>query len=237
MITGELITNAVAAASSVSRIGPRAHVRVLALVVAESAKEARTLADDEEALAPGHGFNPSDPSSAALDARLLAVHLARCAEDARTLADDVLPLDGDLDAAGLERLQALADGLTAGRDLALRIRDSYTDAAHYFALANDLTDAHARTVALARALLPGAPGRRSGKRQVRTARRLVAAAARMLPAGDRARYAEEFRSELAEIALAGGGRAAQLGYAARQLMSSVRLRADLKAPRRRSAVP
>ena len=54
--------------------------------------------------------------------------------------------------------------------------------------------------------------------------------------GTESRYAEEFGSELAEIALAGGGRAAQLEYAARQLMSSVRLRADLKAPRRRSAV-
>jgi hypothetical protein len=59
----------------------------------------------------------------------------------------------------------------------------------------------------------------------------------MLPAGDRARYAEEFGSELAEIALAGGGRFAQLAYAARQLRSAPRLRADLRSPRRRSAAP
>jgi len=66
---------------------------------------------------------------------------------------------------------------------------------------------------------------------------LLAAAARLLPASDRARYAEEFRSELAEIARAGAGRRPQLAYAARQLMSARRLRADLRAPRRRGAVP
>jgi DNA-directed RNA polymerase specialized sigma24 family protein len=67
--------------------------------------------------------------------------------------------------------------------------------------------------------------------------RLLAAAARLLPGGDRARYAEEFRSELWEIAHAGGGRRAQLAYAARVVMSARRLRADLRVPRRRGAAP
>jgi hypothetical protein len=58
-----------------------------------------------------------------------------------------------------------------------------------------------------------------------------------VPAGDQARYREEFRSELAEIALAGGGRLTQLAYGARVLASSVRLRAALLAPRRQGALP
>jgi hypothetical protein len=69
------------------------------------------------------------------------------------------------------------------------------------------------------------------------ARRLLAAAARLLPASDRARYAEEFRSELTEIARSGAGRGPQLAYAARVVMSARRLHADLRAPRRRGAVP
>jgi hypothetical protein len=75
------------------------------------------------------------------------------------------------------------------------------------------------------------------KRPAPLARRLLLAAARMLPAEDRDRYAEEFRSELADIALAGGGRRVQLAYAARQLRSAPRLRADLRSPQRRSAAP
>ncbi len=60
---------------------------------------------------------------------------------------------------------------------------------------------------------------------------------RLLPVRDRARYAEEFRSELWEIAHAGGGRRAQLAYAARQVMAARQLRAGLRVPRRRGAVP
>ncbi len=67
--------------------------------------------------------------------------------------------------------------------------------------------------------------------------RLLAVAARLLPAGDRARYAEEFRSELAEIARAGAGHRRLLAYAARVVLSARRLRADLRVPRRRGAVP
>jgi hypothetical protein len=67
--------------------------------------------------------------------------------------------------------------------------------------------------------------------------RLAAVAARVLPVRDRVRYAEEFRSELWEIARAGGGRRPQLAYAARQVMAAPRLRAGLRVPRRRGAVP
>jgi hypothetical protein len=65
--------------------------------------------------------------------------------------------------------------------------------------------------------------------------RLLAVAARLLPAGDRSRYGEELWSELSEIARAGDGRHAQVTYAVRQLVSALRLRTELQAPRRRSA--
>ncbi len=61
------------------------------------------------------------------------------------------------------------------------------------------------------------------------------AATRLLPIGERAGFAEEFRSELWEIAYAGGGRRVQLTYAVRQMLSARRLRAELlRVPRRRS---
>jgi hypothetical protein len=54
-----------------------------------------------------------------------------------------------------------------------------------------------------------------------TAHRLLAAA-RLLPAGNRARYGEEYRAELWDIAHAGAGRCGQLAYAARQVMFALR---------------
>jgi hypothetical protein len=65
--------------------------------------------------------------------------------------------------------------------------------------------------------------------------RLLTAAARLLPAADRARYAEEYRSELWEIAHAGQPRRRQLRYASRQVVSSLHLRAELLAPRRKAS--
>ncbi len=70
-----------------------------------------------------------------------------------------------------------------------------------------------------------------------SAGRVLAMAARLLPAADRTRYAAEFRSELWELAQAGAGRWRQLGYAGRQLLAACELRAALRAPRRRRAVP
>lgn len=79
---------------------------------------------------------------------------------------------------------------------------------------------------------PGHP-----RRVALLAKRLLTAAAWLLPAWERARYVEEFRSELWEIAHADGRRRTQLVYAARQVMSAWRLRAELKGPRRRGAAP
>jgi hypothetical protein len=64
---------------------------------------------------------------------------------------------------------------------------------------------------------------------------LLAAAARLLPAADRARYIEEYRSELWQIAHAGRSARSQMLYALRQLASSVRLHAELRTPRQRKA--
>jgi uncharacterized membrane protein len=66
---------------------------------------------------------------------------------------------------------------------------------------------------------------------------LLAAAGRLLPPADRARYAGEFQSEVWELAHAGVSRRVQLVYAARQLMRAWNLRAELRAPRRRQAAP
>ena len=78
--------------------------------------------------------------------------------------------------------------------------------------------------------------RRQAVRLAPVAERLLAVAARLLPASDRVRYAGEFGSELWEIAHAGGRRRAQLAYAARQVRSAWRLGRELQAPQRR-AVP
>ena len=81
------------------------------------------------------------------------------------------------------------------------------------------------------------PERLPAVRVAPVADRLTAAAARVLPARDRARYAEELQSELWEIVRAGGDRRRQLAYAARQVMAAPRLRAGLRVPRRRGAMP
>jgi hypothetical protein len=60
--------------------------------------------------------------------------------------------------------------------------------------------------------------------------RLTHISARVLPAGDRARYEEEWQAELYELALAGASRWAQLVYALRVLNEVWVLRAELKAP-------
>jgi DNA-binding CsgD family transcriptional regulator len=61
--------------------------------------------------------------------------------------------------------------------------------------------------------------------------RLSAVAAWLLPAGERARYGEEYRSELHELATAGAGRRQQLGYAVRLLVRAAPLRVAVLAPR------
>jgi hypothetical protein len=80
-----------------------------------------------------------------------------------------------------------------------------------------------------------APGQLQGSTQL--ARRLLMLAVQLLPSAERDRYFEEFRSELSDIARAGGNRRVQVAYAARQATSAVRLRSELRVPRRRAARP
>jgi hypothetical protein len=71
------------------------------------------------------------------------------------------------------------------------------------------------------------------RRVTASAVRLAGAAARLLPAGERARFGEEYRSELWDLAQAGAGRRQQLGYATRQLGRTAPLRLAVLAPRSR----
>jgi hypothetical protein len=78
---------------------------------------------------------------------------------------------------------------------------------------------------------------RLARRIAPLAGRLVTAAAQMLPAADRSRFAAEYRSELWHLAAADEGRWKQLKYAARQLTRAVPLRLALVAARGRKATP
>jgi hypothetical protein len=66
---------------------------------------------------------------------------------------------------------------------------------------------------------------------------LLAVAVRLLPAADRAQYAQEYLCELWELAQSGVGRRGQLRYALRQLLRVLPMGFALRSPRRRSAVP
>lgn len=73
------------------------------------------------------------------------------------------------------------------------------------------------------------------KRVIHSAAGLLAVAARLLPTGDRDRYAEEYRSELWDLTQAGAGRIRQLQYALRQFRSTLPVVVALRSPRRRGA--
>ena len=66
---------------------------------------------------------------------------------------------------------------------------------------------------------------------------LLAAAAKPLPVADRARYAEEYRRELWELAQSGAGSLRQLRYALRQVLHTLPMSFALRSPRRKSAAP
>lgn len=85
---------------------------------------------------------------------------------------------------------------------------------------------------------PAAAVRQHRDRRVAlSATRLLTVAARMLPAAERARYAEEYRSELWELAQADAGCIRQLRYALRQLRSAPSMGFAVRSQRRRSAAP
>jgi len=67
--------------------------------------------------------------------------------------------------------------------------------------------------------------------------RLTDTVVRFLPSAHRARYGEEFRSELFELAAAGASIWGQLAYVACQFNMVFELRAELRRPARRKAGP
>ena len=87
--------------------------------------------------------------------------------------------------------------------------------------------AHARALACARGL------RAAGV--VPSAAGLLTFAARLLPTADRARYGEEYQSELWDLARSGAGRLRQLGYGLRQLRRALAAGFALRSARRGSA--
>jgi hypothetical protein len=74
-------------------------------------------------------------------------------------------------------------------------------------------------------------------RQVPALAAWLLAAVRLLPAADRARFAEEYRSELWDLTRPGAGRLRLLGYVMRQLLRILPLCVVLRSPRHRSAAP
>ena len=177
-----------------------------------------------------------------LGVRDLASDLDRALDRARTIVSD-RSLASERERA---LVRAATYGSIRGRSIARRwALDELGDRARAFdharTLASELKLARTIVSTLNRDLDRARTG--SAQRQHGTGRvapsagHLLAAAARLLPATDRARYAEEYRSELWEIARAGQPRRRQIGYAARQAASSLRLRAELRTPRRRKASP
>jgi hypothetical protein len=128
--------------------------------------------------------------------------------------DLILDIDHDIDRA---RVRAHALELEIDHDIARNL-----DRAH------DL----GRDRAAARANGSGQPGAR---RVAPAAASLLTTAARLLPAAHRSRYAEEYRSELWDLAQAGAGRIRQLRYALCQFRNVVPMSVTLRSPRRRSS--
>jgi hypothetical protein len=77
-------------------------------------------------------------------------------------------------------------------------------------------------------------GGRGRNPATRSAVKVVAVAVRILPAKDRPRFDEEFRSELYYLASAGASRMAQLRYALNQVNRAFEHRTELLRPARRS---
>lgn len=161
-------------------------------------------------------------------ARDLARELSNAVEIALDLSR---VLDSDLD-------RARACDLASELDNALNIvieSDKLSD--YSSALDGFCLEARSIAALLKEVLDPEADHRSSPgqHRALGIADRLLAGAARMLPARDHARYLEEFRSELAEVAVQSGSRRHQLVYAMRQTWAIWKLRAELRAPHRRGA--
>lgn len=157
----------------------------------------------------------------------------------RTL-DPSLTLANEIEIAGT-LVRALAGSLSTAR----HVDPSSTLP---FAWALELTRALAQALDIICTRVPsrsiGTQEHRPTKHVARSALSLLAAAARLLPATARARYTEEYRSELWDLADSGAGlmrqlrsRMRQLRYALNQLASARRMRLALRSPHSRNAAP
>ena len=157
-------------------------------------------------------------------------------------------LDGDVDRAvylvgdisrNVDRARAFARDQALARDVdrALTFADEFVnDLGRGFIHHSDLRRAR-RLYRMIDRVSVNDRGQSKTRRITLPAASLLAAAVRLLPAADRARYADEYRSELWELAQSGNGRLRQLQYALRQLCSAPAMGVALRWPRRRSAAP
>jgi hypothetical protein len=151
-------------------------------------------------------------------------------------------------AGNLDRARILAGASASDLDVALALKHAlertHARALHVDTdLAGDLDVVISRASTLARDLRRGheftaaESSQGEEKRAAPLAKQLLKAAPILLPASTRTRYAEEFQSELTELAIAGAGKFRQLTHVTRVIISISRLRADLHAPKRRGAAP
>jgi len=143
----------------------------------------------------------------------------------------------------------VARGVKAEDEAAMRRRDSRGHPQAYQRRTFEGPPAFANIMAALVRAMAWRPGRRvttsSGRRVMvppartpqRPARALVTLAAFFLPAADCRRWAEEYRSELYDLASSGAGGLRQLWYALRLLRRTVSMSFALRSPRRRSAAP
>lgn len=116
---------------------------------------------------------------------------------------------------GRDPVSAVCSAIIEARDLAVNLAN---DLSHTVDLAAQVAERKARGVAA-------------------SAAGLVTAATWLLPAADKARYRDEYRSELWDLARSGEGRLRQFRYALRQLCHAVPMGVALRSPRRRGAAP
>lgn len=188
-----------------------------------------------ERIAFNHVASTLDSAIAHANALAAASDLTIAFDHVRALADAVnraIAIDTIRHAEAFEFISQI-DGALQAHDLAYACVIAEKLA---FILSAGLYFARTRAGSLPVQLAPAAE-QTEAKRVVRSAAGLLAAAARMLPAAERARYADEYRSELWELAKAGDGRIGQLRYALRQLRLSPSTGFALRSPRRRSTSP
>jgi hypothetical protein len=177
--------------------------------VAEDVSDAFARADDLDLNSTNdHNYATAISTVSAL-ARDLDHICARAHQQASSASETVYHVPGR------DPVSAICSAITDARDLVVRLAD---DLSHAVDLAGQVGERKAREVAA-------------------SAAGLVTAATWLLPAADRARYRDEYWSELWDLARSGDRRLRQLRYALRQLCHAVPMGVALRSPHRRGAAP